>query len=154
MIPKSLFILGVGLMAGLSVRAAGPLVYEGAEGPGKGKHIVFLAGDHEYRSEETLPALARLLAKHQGFKCTVLFNVDRTTGEIVPGNSNMPGLEALQSAALAVVFLRFQAFPPEQMQHFVAYLDRGGPRRGIRNARSDRTANDLVSLHSLSRTKS
>ncbi|MCB1077694.1 MAG: hypothetical protein KDM64_07705, partial [Verrucomicrobiae bacterium] len=51
---------------------AAPLVFEGTDGPGKGKHIVFLAGDHEYRSEETLPALARLLAKHHGFKCTVL----------------------------------------------------------------------------------
>ncbi len=80
---------------------AAPLVYEGAEGPGKGKHIVFLAGDHEYRSEETLPELARILAKHHGFKCTVLFNIDPETGEIVAGNSNMPGLEALDTADLA-----------------------------------------------------
>ena len=27
------------------------IVYQGDNGPGKGKHIVFLAGDHEYRSE-------------------------------------------------------------------------------------------------------
>ena len=105
-----------------------------ATGPGKGKHIVFLAGDHEYRSEETLPALARVLAKHHGFKCTVLFNVDPATGEIVPGNSHMPGMEALDSADLAVVFLRFQDFPPEQMKHFIAYLDRGGPVVGLRTA--------------------
>ena len=45
-----------------SFACAGPLVYEGTEGPGKGKHIVFLAGDHEYRSEESLPELARILA--------------------------------------------------------------------------------------------
>ncbi|NNE93007.1 MAG: c-type cytochrome [Verrucomicrobiales bacterium] len=113
---------------------AAPLVYEGTDGPGKGKHIVFLAGDHEYRSEETLPALARILAKHHGFKCTVLFNVDPKTGEIVPGNSNMPGLEALKTADLAVVFLRFQDFPDEQMKHFVEYLDRGGPVVGLRTA--------------------
>ncbi|MEM9942606.1 MAG: hypothetical protein AAF939_13665, partial [Planctomycetota bacterium] len=43
------------------------LVYEGDSGPGKGKHIVFLAGDHEYRGEQTLPMLARILAKHHGF---------------------------------------------------------------------------------------
>ncbi len=83
---------------------AAPLVYEGTDGPGKGKHIVFLAGDHEYRSEETLPQLARILAKHHGFKCTVLFNIDKETGEIVAGNSNMPGIEALDTADLAVVF--------------------------------------------------
>ena len=114
--------------------AEGPLVYEGTDGPGKGKHIVFLAGDHEYRSEETLPELARVLAKHQGFKCTVLFNVDTKSGEIVPGNSNMPGMEALDTADLAVVFLRFQNFPADQMKHFAAYLDRGGPVVGLRTA--------------------
>ncbi len=114
--------------------AGNPLVYEGTNGPGKGKHIVFLAGDHEYRSEETLPALARALAQHHGFKCTVLFNVDATSGEIVPGNSNLPGLEALATADLAVVCLRFQNLPAEQMKHFVAYLDRGGPVIGLRTA--------------------
>jgi hypothetical protein len=35
----------------------GPLVYEGEAGPGQGKHIVLIASDHEYRSEEALPAL-------------------------------------------------------------------------------------------------
>ena len=113
---------------------ASPLVFEGQHGPGHGKHIVFLAGDHEYRSEETLPALARILAKHHGFKCTVLFNIDPTTGEIVAGNSNMPGIEALDTADLAVVFLRFQDFPKEQMQHLDAYLNRGGPIVGLRTA--------------------
>jgi len=114
--------------------SAQPVVYEGTAGPGHGKHIVFLAGDHEYRSEETLPGLARILAKHFGFKCTVLFNVDASTGEIVPGNSNMPGMEALDSADLAVVFLRFQNFPKEQMKHLDDYLNRGGPVVGLRTA--------------------
>ncbi len=116
-----------------TLRAA-PLVYEGTSGPGVGKHIVFLAGDHEYRSEETLPELARILAKHHGFKCTVLFNIDQETGEIVAGNSNMPGLETLATADLAVVFLRFQNFPPEQMKHFDDYVNRGGPIVGLRTS--------------------
>src|SRR5580765_1195533 len=108
-----LVILAVGLALPATAAAQNPhlVVYAGDQGPGKGKHIVFLAGDHEYRSEETLPALARLLAKHQGFKCTVLFNIDQATGEITAGNSNMPGMEALDTADLAVVFLRFQQFP-------------------------------------------
>jgi mono/diheme cytochrome c family protein/glucose/arabinose dehydrogenase len=117
-----------------SVHAEPSLVYEGTAGPGQGKHIVFLSGDHEYRSEETLPALARILAKHQGFKCTVLFNVDPKSGTIVPGNSHSPGLEALATADLAVIFLRFQNFPAEQMKHVAAYLDRGGPVIGLRTA--------------------
>ncbi|MBI3880874.1 MAG: ThuA domain-containing protein [Verrucomicrobia bacterium] len=113
---------------------AAPLVFEGTQGPGAGKHIVFLAGDHEYRSEETLPALARILAKHHGFKCTVLFDIDKD-GNIAAGEpQNIPGMEALDSADLAVVFLRFQSLPKEQMEHLDAYLNRGGPVVGLRTA--------------------
>lgn len=110
-----------------------PVVYEGAAGPGKGRHIVFIASDHEYRSEETLPALARILAKHHGFKCTVVFGVDED-GVIKPGNSNVPGIETLDSAELMVLFTRFQNWPADQMKHFIAYLDRGGPIVGLRTA--------------------
>lgn len=114
---------------------ADPLVFEGTDGPGKRRHIVLIAGDHEYRSEESLPALGRILAKHHGFKCTVLFNIDPETGEIVAGTpSSIPGLEALKSADLAVVFLRFQDLPDDQMKHFVDYLQRGGPVVGMRTA--------------------
>jgi type 1 glutamine amidotransferase len=110
------------------------VVYEGTRGPGAGKHIVFLAGDHEYRSEESLPALARILAKHYGFKCSVFFTTDPKTGFIEPGSSNISGLEALRTADLMVVFLRFQDFPDTEMQHIVDYLDRGGPVVGFRTA--------------------
>ena len=48
----------------------------GREGPGKGKHIVLVSGDEEYRSEEALPQLAKILAERHGFKCTVLFAID------------------------------------------------------------------------------
>ncbi|MCB1278978.1 PVC-type heme-binding CxxCH protein, partial [Prosthecobacter sp.] len=122
------------LLSFASFATAAPLVFEGTDGPGKGKHIVFLAGDHEYRSEETLPELARILAKHQGFKCTVLFDID-PDGNIAAGEpQNIPGMEALDSADLAVVFLRFQGLPPEQMKHFDDYLKRGGPVVGLRTA--------------------
>jgi type 1 glutamine amidotransferase len=110
------------------------VVYEGSEGPGRGKHIVFLSGDHEYRSEETLPALARILARHYGFKCSVFFTTDPKTGFVEPGSSNVSGLEALKTADLMVVFLRFQDFPDAEMQHIVDYLDRGGPVVGFRTA--------------------
>ncbi|NBV22793.1 MAG: cytochrome C precursor [Proteobacteria bacterium] len=130
---KLLLFLAVTALATTLLPAA-PLVFQGTEGPGNGKHIVFLAGDHEYRSEESLPALARLLAKHHGFKCTVLFDIDKD-GNISAGEpQNMPGMEALDTADLAVVFLRFQNFPKEQMQHFDAYLNRGGPVIGLRTA--------------------
>ena len=73
-----------------SVKAAEPLVFEGEEGIGKGKHIVFLANDHEYRSEQTCPLMAKVLAKHHGFRCTVLFGLN-DQGEIRPGAKSVPG---------------------------------------------------------------
>ena len=126
------FMLMVLLMVNSSLGAQ-PLVYQGTAGPGKGKHIVFIASDHEYRSEETCPALARILAKHHGFKCTVVFGLN-AVGEIQPGANNVPGIEALKTADLMVIFTRFQNWPDDQMQHFIDYLDRGGPIVGLRTA--------------------
>jgi len=82
------------------------VVYEGEEGFGKGKHIVFIASDHEYRGEETCPAIARIMAKRYGFKCTVLFGLD-DNGAIKPGSSRIPGIEALKDADMMFLFLRF-----------------------------------------------
>src|SRR5881394_2522948 len=76
-------------------------VYQGKSGPGAAKHIVLLSGDEEYRSEEGLPQLAKILAEHHGFKCTVLFSIK--DGEIDPNTrNNEPGMEALDSADLCV----------------------------------------------------
>jgi len=116
----------------LSLLAAG-VVYEGGDGAGKGKHIVLVSGDEEYRSEEALPQLGKILAKHHGFKCTVLFAIGED-GTINPNASNIPGLEALKSADLMVVFLRFRNLPDDQMKHIVDYLDAGKPVIGIRTA--------------------
>lgn len=113
--------------------AQAQLVYPGGEGVGKGKHIVFLASDHEYRSEEACPMLARILSKHHGFKCTVVFGVDGQ-GNIEAGSSNIPGIEALKEADLFFIFARFLAPSPEQMQPIVDYLERGGPVVGLRTS--------------------
>ena len=92
--------------------SAAPLVFQGTDGPGKGKHLVFIAGDHEYRSEESLPALARIQAKQQGFKCTVLFSQD-PDGTINPNNStNVPGMHLLGSADLVLNQFRFRDLNP------------------------------------------
>jgi hypothetical protein len=109
--------------AGLS-NAKDYVVYEGKSGPGSGKHIVLLSGDEEYRSEEGLPQLAKILAERHGFKCTVLFSIDPATHTINPNlHTNMPDAEALDSADAIVMLLRFREWPDEQMKHFVdAYL--------------------------------
>jgi len=110
------------------------VVYEGTGGIGAGKHIVFIASDHEYRGEETLPALARIVAKHYGFKCTVVFGIDPANGTIKPGSSDIHGLKILEDADLMVIFMRFIDMPDEEMQHFVDYVDRGGPIIGLRTS--------------------
>jgi hypothetical protein len=104
------------------------LVFEGSAGAGLGKHIVLVSGDEEYRSEEALPQLAKILAKHHGFKCTVLFAIDPETGQIDPNrNDNIPGLRALRNADLLVLFTRFRNLPDDQMKEIVDYVESGRP---------------------------
>lgn len=109
------------------------VVYKGDKGPGVGKNIVFIATDHEYRGEESLPALARILARRYGYTCTVIFALDNQ-GYILPGSSNLKGLEVLKNADLMVIFTRFANFSSEQMQHIDNYLHRGGPVVGFRTS--------------------
>ena len=47
-----------------------------ASGDIKNKKIVLISGDEEYRSEEGLPQIAKILSQHHGFDCTVLFAQD------------------------------------------------------------------------------
>jgi hypothetical protein len=109
------------------------ITLEGKLGPGMGHHIVMISGDEEYRSEEALPMLAKILAQHHGFKCTVLFAINPDTGAIDPNTTdNIPGLEELKSASLMVIFTRFRSLPDDQMKYVDEYLASGKPVIGIR----------------------
>lgn len=111
------------------------LVIEGKEGIGKGQHIVFVTGEEYYRSEEGMSMFAKILSQHHGYKCTVLFAIDPVTGFINANKANnIPGLEALKSADLMVVFARFRELPDADMKHIVDYVNAGKPVLGIRNA--------------------
>lgn len=110
------------------------VVLEGRDGPGKGKHLVLISGDQEYRSEETIPQLAKILATRHGFKCTVLFTTDPKTGTINPNIPNIEGLEALQTADALVLFTRFLDLPDAQMKPIVEYITAGKPVIGLRTA--------------------
>ena len=102
---------------------------------GRGKHIVLISGDDEYRSEEAMPQLARILSKHHGFKTTVLFAIDPESRDVSPERKdNIPGLEALKSADLMILFTRFRDLPDEQMRYIVDYVESGKPIIGIRTA--------------------
>jgi hypothetical protein len=107
----------------------------GGDGPGKGKQVVLVSGDEEYRSEEALPQLAKILSKHHGFDCVVLFAIDAKTGEINPNqNDNIPGLEHLEAADLLVLFTRFRKLPDDQMKWIDQYLQAGKPIVAMRTA--------------------
>jgi len=115
--------------------ATAGIVLEGTGGPGKGLHIVLVSGDEEYRSEQALPQLARILATHHGFKCTVLFAINPKDGTIDPNQrDNIPGLEALDAADLMVIFTRFRDLPDVQMMHIVDYVESGRPIVAMRTA--------------------
>ena len=109
--------------------------YEGQGGPGAGKHIVFVTGDDEYRSEEGMPMLAKILAARHGFRCTVLFAIDPSDGTIKPDyQNNIPGTHLLRDADLMVLFTRFRELPDEQMKPIVDFANSGKPMIGLRTA--------------------
>ena len=112
------------------------VTYPGKEGPGKGRHIVLIAADQEYRSEESMPMLGKILSQHHGFDCTVLFSMNKDNlidpkvmdkvvlrdknGKVIrdekgrvksvflPGH--IPGLENLANADLLIISSRFIRF--------------------------------------------
>lgn len=134
---KLLPILTALLLPATALLAADPqtITFEGKAGPGKGKTIVLLGGDEEYRSEEGLPQLAKILSERHGFKCTVVFAVNKQTGEIDPNTpDNAPGIEALDSADLCIMLTRFRRWPDDQMKHFADYVAAGKPIIGLRTS--------------------
>ncbi|MEZ6095235.1 MAG: family 16 glycoside hydrolase [Pirellulaceae bacterium] len=98
-----------------------------------GKTIVLLSGDEEYRSEEAMPMLGKLLSQRFGFHCYVLFSINPETGEIDPNNQiNIPGMEKLDDADLVIMSWRFRN--PSGMKHFADYFERGKPIIALRTS--------------------
>ncbi|HEV7350926.1 ThuA domain-containing protein [Telluribacter sp.] len=103
--------------------------------PGKGQSkankplVVFVTGDHEYSGEQTLPLLAAELEKNYGFRTKVLKASPNQNAE-----QNIPGLEALREADMAVFFLRWRQLPSDQLKHIDNYLNSGKPVMGFRTS--------------------
>ncbi|SVB73655.1 uncharacterized protein METZ01_LOCUS226509 [marine metagenome] len=130
----SLILFSVLLTAYIAKAADDHIVYEGKAGPGKGKHIVFLTGDEEYRGEEGLPMMAKILSQRHGFKCTVLFSLN-DKGEIDPNNQkSLSHPQALDSADVIIMLLRFRTWPDEMYKHFDDACNRGIPVLGLRTS--------------------
>jgi len=130
---KIMYFLASIFLISATLAHSNPVIYKADSSIAKKKHLVLIASDHEYRAEETIPALARILTKHHGFDCTVLFGID-DNGEIEAGISNIPGLEALKTADGMVMFTRFLALPADQMVHIDDYLNRAGPVVALRTS--------------------
>jgi len=109
------------------------LVFEAKEGPGQGKHIVLLAGDEEYRSEEAMPLMAEILS-NQGFKATVLFSLN-DEGVVDPMNqASLSHSESLDSADAIMMSIRFRNWDDTAMARFEGAIERGVPIIGMRTS--------------------
>ena len=121
------------------------LTFPGRDGPGKGKHVVLIAADQEYRSEQSMPMLAGVLSQHHGFECTVLFSVNKQ-GQVDPTlpaplkeeddlkHHRIPGLEHLAKADCVIWLSRFMQLPDDQLKHLHDYFDSGKPLIALRTA--------------------
>lgn len=130
------FVRGVALSVALACSAVAQdsFFVKGGEGPGKGRKVVLLAGDEEYRSEEALPMLAKVLGKH-GFDCTVLFSVDPKDGTINPNQGDsLTNPEALDTADAIVMSLRFRHWPDATLKKFDEAMKRGVAVVGLRTS--------------------
>src|SRR5687768_386827 len=129
-----ILILVLGSAVAACAASSSSITYEPKPGAGGGRHLVFLTGDEEYRGEEGLPMLAKILSQRHGFKCTVLFALD-PDGTINPdNNTSVPGIEALDTADGIVLALRFRQWPDAAMKHFADALARGIPIVALRTS--------------------
>jgi type 1 glutamine amidotransferase len=97
-------------------------------------YIIFVTGDEEYRSEESMPMLARMVERELGVRTKVLFAQD-SAGIVNPNvTDNIPGLEALDSADMMVCFLRWRNLPDDQAKHILNFAESGKPMVGFRTS--------------------
>jgi len=116
--------------------AGDTLVFEPATASDKTKHIVLVSGDEEYRSEEVMPMLGKILSQKHGFKCTVIFALGPDGADYIDSNNQqgLRGLAALDSADLMIIATRFRRPGPDEAKHITAFLNAGKPVIGLRTA--------------------
>ena len=88
--------------------------------------IVFVIAEDEYKASETLPAFAKdELEKKLGWKPQIIQSDSK---------SDIPGLDALETADLLVLYARRRTLPDEQLNRFKKYFESGKAVVGVRTA--------------------
>ncbi len=135
---KQLLILLVIAWIGFApnLGAADRLVYEPPAGTENHKHIVLISGDEEYRSEQALTMLGKILSQRHGFRCSVLFSFGPDDANYIDSNNpnGLRGLDALSSADLLILSTRFRTPGLNEATHITNYLNQGKPVIGLRTA--------------------
>ena len=114
----------------------------GKDEAGKGKSVVLVAGDEEYRTEESMPMLAKILSQKHGFECKVLFPWDKTGKYVDPNNQEgVRGWHHLKDAELMIIGTRFRRPTADEAKHVTDFLNAGKPVIGIRTSTHAFTGN-------------
>ncbi len=90
-------------------------------------HVVFVTGDDEYRSEYSMPMIARILEARHGMRTNIA--CARPTPQT---QNNIEGLEALEDADVAVIYVRFRQLPDGQLKLLLDFVNSGKPLVGLR----------------------
>ncbi len=118
------------------------LHFPGKDEAGKGKSVVLVAGDEEYRTEESMPMLAKILSQKHGFECKVLFPWDKTGKYVDPNNQEgVRGWHHLKDADLMIIGTRFRRPTADEAKHVTDFLNAGKPVIGIRTSTHAFTGN-------------
>lgn len=133
------------------------LVFDPPGEPKSPKHIVLISGDEEYRSEEVMPMLGKILSQRHGFRCTVLFAFGPDGAEYIDSNNQqgLRGLDALDTADLMIIATRFRRPDAAGAAHITQYLKAGKPVIGLRTAthafRGDGSFGESISFNDFGR---
>ena len=92
-----------------------------------GPRVVFVIGEDEYRTAETLPEFSRAELEPRGFRCS--YSIED------PSKKNIfPGMEALKDADLLILSTRRRTPTREAMAQIRAHLNAGKPLVAIKTA--------------------
>ncbi len=121
--------------SGNSPGADSPILVFEPSGVPNAKQIVLVAGDEEYRTEETMPMLGKILSQKHGFRCTVVFSHSADGSYIDPNNQQgLRGLKALDDADLMIIGTRFRQPSEVEAGHLTKFINAGKPIIGIRTS--------------------